>query len=79
MYQEMNFSWGKRMYTEWCSRKERSGTVWLVAGVRQLTGVGRNTDKARCPLCLGEEDVKHILLDCRQLDSVINSYNYICI
>jgi hypothetical protein len=60
------------MYREWCSRKERSGTVWLVAGVWQLTGVGRNADKARCLLCLGEEDVKHILLD-----SVINSYNYI--
>jgi hypothetical protein len=73
----MNFSWGKRMYTEWSSRKERSGTVWLVAGVWQLTRVRRNTDKARCPLCLGEEDVKHILLDCGQLDSLINSYNYI--
>jgi len=47
----MNFSWGKRMYTEWCSRKERSGTVWLVAGVWQLAGVRRNTDKAKCPLC----------------------------
>jgi len=75
----MNFSWGKRMYTEWCSRKERSGTVWLIAGMWQLTGVRRHTDKARCPLCLGEEDVKHILLDCGQLDSVINSYNFIYI
>jgi hypothetical protein len=59
--------------------------VWLVAGVWQPTGVRRNMDKARCPLCLGEEDVKlklklklkHILLDCGQLHSVINSYNYI--
>jgi len=60
LYREMNFSWGKRMYTKWCSRKERSGTVWLVAGVWQPTGVRRNTDKASCPLCLGEEDVTHI-------------------
>jgi hypothetical protein len=30
----------------------------------QLKEVRRNMDKAECPLCLGEEDVKHILLDC---------------
>jgi hypothetical protein len=29
-----------------------------------LKGIRRNTDKGKCPLCLGEEDVKHILLDC---------------
>jgi hypothetical protein len=51
--------------------------VWLVAGVWQPTGVRRNTNKARCLFCLGEENVKHILLDCGQLHSVINSYNYI--
>jgi hypothetical protein len=26
----------------------------------------RNADKGRCPLCLGEEDVKHILLECKK-------------
>ena len=25
-----------------------------------------NVDKGRCPLCSGEEDVKHILLDCKE-------------
>ena len=25
----------------------------------------RNTGKGRCALCLGEEDAKHLLLDCR--------------
>jgi len=29
-----------------------------------LKGIRRNTDKERCLLCLGEEDVKHTLLDC---------------
>jgi hypothetical protein len=31
--------------------------VWWIKGIR------RHTDKGRCPLCLGEEDVKHLLLD----------------
>jgi hypothetical protein len=59
-------SFDRRMYIEWCSRKEkkRSGTMWLLAGAWQLEGGRRNTDRVRCPLCLGEEEVKHILLDC---------------
>jgi hypothetical protein len=60
----MNLSWGKRLDTECCSRKERSGTAWLPAGLWQLKGVTRNTDKGRCPSCLGEEDAVHIGLDC---------------
>jgi hypothetical protein len=32
----------------------------------QLKGVRRNTDKGRCPLCLEEEDVEHILLGCKE-------------
>jgi hypothetical protein len=28
--------------------------------------VRRNADKGRCPLCLEEEDVKHILLECKE-------------
>jgi hypothetical protein len=59
----MNFSWGKKLYIECCSRKERSGIAWLIAGIWQLKGVRRNADKGRCPLCLEEEDVKHILLE----------------
>jgi hypothetical protein len=30
----------------------------------KLKGIRRNADKRRCPLCVGEEDVEHILLDC---------------
>jgi hypothetical protein len=64
IYRELNFSWGKKLYIECCSRKE-SGIVWLIAGIWQLEGVRRNADKGRCPLCL-EEDVKHILLECKE-------------
>jgi hypothetical protein len=32
-------------------------------GMWQLKGMRRNTDTGRCPLCLGEEDIIHILLD----------------
>jgi hypothetical protein len=39
-----------------------SGIVWLLAGVWKLKGMSGNTDKERCPLCLGEEDVKCIIL-----------------
>jgi hypothetical protein len=31
-----------------------------------MEGVKRNVDKGRCPLRLGEEDVKHILLETKQ-------------
>ena len=30
-----------------------------------MRGIRRNVDKGRCPLCLGE-DVKRILLDCKE-------------
>jgi hypothetical protein len=65
LYRELNFFWGKKLYTECCLRKERSGIAWLLAGIWQLKGVRRNVDKGRCPLCL-QEDVKHILLNCRE-------------
>jgi hypothetical protein len=60
----MKFSWSKELYIEWCSRKERHGTAWLLAGVWQLKWLRRNSHNGKCPLCLEEEDVKHILLDC---------------
>jgi len=34
------------------------GGVWKVSGCRQTMG------KQRCPLSLGEEDMKHVLLMC---------------
>jgi hypothetical protein len=62
----VNFSWGKKLYIECCSRKERSRIACLIAGIWQLKGVRRNADKGRCPLCSEEEDVKHILLECKE-------------
>jgi hypothetical protein len=47
-------------------RKERSGIAWLIAGIWQQKEVRRNADKGRCPLCFEKEDVKHILLECKQ-------------
>jgi hypothetical protein len=44
--------------------RKKSGIAWLVAGVWQLKGITRNTVKRKCPLCLGEEDMKCILQDC---------------
>jgi hypothetical protein len=66
LYSELNFYWCKKLYIECCSRKERSGIAWLIAGMWQLIGVRRNADKGRCPLCLEEEDVKHVLLECKE-------------
>jgi hypothetical protein len=40
--------------------------AWLIAGIWQLKGVRRNADKGRCTLCLEEEDVKHIVLECKE-------------
>jgi hypothetical protein len=67
LYRELNFSWGKKIYIECCSRKERGGIAWLIAGIWQLKGARRNTDKGRWPLCLEEEDAKHILLECKEI------------
>jgi hypothetical protein len=63
---EFNFSWGKKLYTECFSRKARSGIAWQIAGIWQLKGVRRNADKGRCTLCLEEDDVEHILLECKE-------------
>ena len=59
-YLNMNFSWDKRPYKECCTRKERSVTVQLLAGVQKLKGIIKNSDHGRCPLCLGDEDQTYI-------------------
>jgi len=43
---------------------ERSRRAFLLAGMQQLKGIRINIHKGMCPLHTGEEDVKHILLDC---------------
>jgi hypothetical protein len=50
-------------YEERSSRKE-SGIIWLLAGLWKMQRVKRNIDKGKCPLCLGKEDITHIILDC---------------
>jgi hypothetical protein len=56
---------GSEVYTEYCSRNE-SGMAWLIAGILQLRGIRRNIDKGRCPLCLGEENMKRVLQDWKE-------------
>jgi hypothetical protein len=69
----MKFCWGKSLYIECGSRKERNGIMWLLAEVWQLKGIRRNTDKGRCPLCIGAEDVIHILRDPQQFGPVVGN------
>jgi hypothetical protein len=56
----MKYEWGKESYIDRCTRKERMGIIWLKAGIR------RDFERERSPLCLGEEDAKHILLKCSE-------------
>jgi hypothetical protein len=42
----------------------RIGVAWMRAGIWKLRRLRRGTDKGSCPLGLGKEDAKHILLRC---------------
>jgi hypothetical protein len=42
------------------------GIIWLKAGIWKLRRFRRGFERGRCPLCLGEEDAKHILLKCSE-------------
>jgi hypothetical protein len=63
-YCEMKHEWGKECYVEKCTRKERMGIIWWKAGIWKLRGIRKGFERGRCPLCLGEEDAKHITLEC---------------
>jgi hypothetical protein len=65
-YCEMKYEWGKVSYIDKCTRKERMGIIWLKAGIWKLRGIRRGFERRRCALCLGEEDVKQILLKCSE-------------
>jgi hypothetical protein len=65
-YSQIKYEWGKECYIDKCTRKERIGIMWLKAGIWKLKGIRRGLEKGRCPLCWGEEDVKHILLKCKE-------------
>jgi hypothetical protein len=60
LHPEMNLCQfgGTRWYIKCYSRKEGNEIAWLLGEVWKLKGIRRNTDKGRCPLCLGEKDVK---------------------
>jgi hypothetical protein len=55
---------GKECYVEKCTRNERMGIIWWKAGIWKLRGIRWGFERGRCPLCLGEEDAKHIILEC---------------
>jgi hypothetical protein len=38
----------------------------MKAGIWKLRGLKRGIDKGSCPLYLGKEDAKHILLRCQE-------------
>jgi hypothetical protein len=47
-----------------CTRKEKMGIIWRKAGIWKLRRIRRSFERGRCPLCLAEEDAKHIILKC---------------
>jgi hypothetical protein len=42
------------------------------AGIWKLSGSRKGTEKGTCRLCLGEEDSKHILLECPEKEKKRN-------
>jgi hypothetical protein len=47
--------------------------IWK-AGIWKLRGIRRCFERGRCPLCLGEEDAKHIILKCfERREQYVNS------
>jgi hypothetical protein len=60
----MEHEWGKECYVERCTRKERMGMIWWRAGIWKLRRIRKGFERGRCPLCLGEEGAKHIILEC---------------
>ena len=43
-------------------RNMRCGIVLCQVGVSKLRRIGKKTDKGKCTLCLGEDDVMHIFM-----------------
>jgi hypothetical protein len=63
-YEEIKHKWGRVEKIEFSSINERNGLIWIKAGVWKLRGIRGGLEKRTCPLCMGNEDVKHILLIC---------------
>jgi hypothetical protein len=60
----MKQEWEREEYIDCCNRNERRGMAWWRLGIRKLRGSRKGVEKGTCPLCLGKEDTKHILLEC---------------
>jgi len=61
LYRNINVRWGKNpMYIE-CSTKIK-WMAWLLEGMWKFGGTRKKTDKEICVLCLGEDDIKNVLL-----------------
>jgi hypothetical protein len=43
--------------------ERRDMASWRL-GIWKLRGCRKGIEKGICPLCLGKEDIKHILLEC---------------
>jgi hypothetical protein len=65
-YCEIKYEWGKVGYIDKCTRKERMEIIWLREGIWKLRGIRRGFERGRSPLCLEEENAKHILLKCSE-------------
>jgi hypothetical protein len=68
-YQEMKHKWGREEYIDCCNRNERRGMAWCRLGIWKLRGSRKGVEKETCPLCLGKEDTKHILLECLETEN----------
>jgi hypothetical protein len=51
LYQDMDFTLGKRLCIECCTKKERNGLLWLLTEVWKWGGIRKKTNKVRCPVC----------------------------
>jgi hypothetical protein len=47
-------------------KKGENGNNMAESRDLKLRGIGRGFERGRCPLCLREEDAKHILLKCSE-------------
>jgi hypothetical protein len=52
-YQKCSYSWS-----------ERSGVIWLEAGISKVRGIRRRFERGRRSLLLGQADARRILLKC---------------
>jgi hypothetical protein len=63
-YQEIKQEWGRDEYIDCCNRNDRRCMACWRLGIWKLRGSRKGVEKGTCPLCLGKEDTKHILLEC---------------